>query len=97
LGGFSRVGNGDRAEKDVAQNLVIFIRDKGYNIWAGVAERIHDARLSGLAKGRFVDSADCGDTYVHVDCIRKALEDGEKTGETPTEAKRMSYLLGDGI
>ena len=37
------------------------------------------------------------DTYVHVDCIRKALEDGEKTGETPTEAKQMSYLLGDGI
>ncbi len=37
------------------------------------------------------------DTYVHVDCIRKALEDGEKNSETPTEAKRMSYLLGDGI
>ena len=37
------------------------------------------------------------DNYVHVDCIRKALADGEKSGETPTEAKRMSYLLGDGI
>ena len=37
------------------------------------------------------------DTYVHVDCFRKALEDVKKTGETPTEAKQMSYLLGDGI
>ena len=37
------------------------------------------------------------DYYVHADCIRKALEDGDKTGKTPTEAKRMSYLLGDGI
>jgi hypothetical protein len=37
------------------------------------------------------------DTYVHVDCIRKALEDGEKTGRKVTEAKVMSYLLGDGI
>ena len=35
--------------------------------------------------------------YVHVDCIRKTLEDGEKSGKTPMEAKRMSYLLGDGI
>ena len=37
------------------------------------------------------------DTYVHVDCIRKALEDGETTGEKTTKAKQMSYLLGDGI
>jgi|GEM_PF-4289893 len=37
------------------------------------------------------------DTYVHVDCIRKALVEGEETGHTPPEARRMSYLLGDGI
>ena len=37
------------------------------------------------------------DYYVHVDCIRKALKDGEKTGETSMEARQMSYLLGDGI
>ena len=37
------------------------------------------------------------DTYVHVDCIRKALEDSEKTGKKATEAKLMSYQLGDGI
>ena len=37
------------------------------------------------------------DTFVHVDCIRKALEKGEKTGKKATEAKQMSYLLGDGI
>jgi hypothetical protein len=61
LGDFARFGDGYRAEKDVAHNLVIFIRDKGYNIWAGVAERIHDTRLSGLAKGRLVDSVYCGD------------------------------------
>ncbi len=37
------------------------------------------------------------DTYVHVDCIRKALEEGEKTGAPSTQAKMMAYLLGDGI
>lgn len=37
------------------------------------------------------------DTYVHVDCIRKALTDDAGTGAKTTEAKRMSYLLGDGI
>ena len=37
------------------------------------------------------------DTYVHVDCIRMALKEDEKTAETATKVKRMSYLLGDGI
>ena len=37
------------------------------------------------------------DTYVHVDCIRKALADDAGTDAKTTEAKRMSYLLGDGI
>lgn len=41
------------------------------------------------------------DTYVHVDCIRKALADeekiGEKTGTKVAKARQMAYLLGDGI
>jgi hypothetical protein len=41
------------------------------------------------------------DTYVHVDCIRKALADeekiGEKTGKKAAKARQMAYLLGDGI
>jgi hypothetical protein len=37
------------------------------------------------------------DCYIHADCIRKTLEDSEKSCKTPMEAKRVSYLLGDGI
>ena len=34
------------------------------------------------------------DTYVHVDCIRKALEDGEKTGGKATEANSLARRNG---
>jgi hypothetical protein len=37
------------------------------------------------------------DTFVHVACIRKTLEDEAKVGETAAAAQIMSYLLGDGI
>jgi hypothetical protein len=49
---FVITGDNDRAEEDVAKNLVIFYRDKRHRIRTCLTERVDDVSLRRFTKGR---------------------------------------------